>query len=155
VVSTAEVFRAVAEMRDPREVVLTAEEVGEWRPPPRRWAPLAVRVESLAPGRIELRLPPGGEKLLATSLTIPEGWRAVSDDLELRTVTVNGAFFGAVVPEKVSRVRLEFTPPGLRIGVVIFLISLVALTFLAVMSSGFTAGGFRLAKSISSSGDSR
>ena len=155
VVPSSRVVRAVTEMTDARRVVLTAEEVGEWRPPSRGWAPRVVRVESFAPGRIVLRLPPAGEKLLATSLTIPDGWRAVSDDQELRTVTVNGAFFGAVVPENVKRVRLEFTPPGLRIGLLIFLMSLVAVTFLAVMSSGFAAGGVRLAKSISSSGDFR
>ena len=141
VVPAAEVIQAVTEMDDPRTVVLAAEEVGTWRPPPREWAPRVVRIENMVPGRIELRVPPAGEKLLATSLPIPEGWRAFRGDEELETVTVNSAYLGVVVPEKIKRVRLEFTPPGLRAGGVVFLVSLLGVAFSALFFRRRAVGG--------------
>ncbi len=148
VVPSSKVVGAVAEMTDARRVVLRAEEVGEWRPPSRRWAPRVVRVESLVPGRIVLRVAQAHEKLLATSLPVPEGWRAVANGRALRAVTVNDAFFGVVVPEGVSLVRLEFSPPGLRLGVMIFLVSLVVFASLAAWSTRrIAAGGIRLKSS--------
>jgi hypothetical protein len=134
VVPSSKVVDAVAEMKDARKVILLAEEVGEWRPPTRPWAPRIVRVESLDRGHILIRVPPRKEKLLATSLLIPEGWRAVADGRALRAVTVNGAFFGAVIPDGVSLVKLEFRPPGLVLGVVIFLVSLVVFASLVAWS---------------------
>jgi uncharacterized membrane protein YfhO len=72
-----------------------------------------VSVASLSPGRIELDVPGSGDRLLATSLPMPEGWKAGP----LETVVVNGAFLGVHVPPGVSRVDLRYSPPGFLAGV--------------------------------------
>lgn len=123
VVPRERVFAAVAELEDPRRVVIAAEDLGDWRPPERPWVPRAVRVEHLEPGRIELALPNRGEKLLATSLTVPDGWHVTATGQRLRTVTINGAFLGAAIPAGVDRVSLRFIPTGLRLGVLLSVIS--------------------------------
>jgi hypothetical protein len=127
VVPTDEVIASVAGLTDPRRVVVAAEDIGTWIPPERSWVPRAVRVEKLDRGRIELTLPAGGEKLLATSLTVPEGWRAMAEGRRLRTVTVNGAFLGVVVPAGVDAVHLRFVPPGLRLGLLFCAFSIATL----------------------------
>jgi hypothetical protein len=127
VVPRTEVTSAVADLTDARRVVLVAEELEGWVPPQRRWLPRAVRVESLAAGAIDLSLPKKGDKLLATSLGVPEGWEVTSGGRPLKKLTVNGAFVGAVVPAGTAEVRLRFVPPGLRLGFLLSLISVIAL----------------------------
>jgi len=136
VVSEADVTEAVVGLADPQTIVVAAEDVGEWRPPPAKWMPRAVRVERLIQGEIDLRLPRHGEKLLATSLTIPEGWVATSDGLRLRTLTINGAFLGVVVPARVEAVKLRYVPPGLWLGLVLCLVSMVVLVVPAALARG-------------------
>jgi hypothetical protein len=117
---------AVAALKNPRRVVLAAEETAGWRPPERRpWDPAAVRVVSWRPGRIEAELPAAGEKLLATSLPFPAGWTGRADGAGLRRLTVDRAYAGFVVPDGVSRVELRFRPPGLRAGVAVGTVSLL------------------------------
>jgi hypothetical protein len=119
------VLDAVAALRNPRRVVLTAEEAGAWKPPEHRpWDPSAVRVLRWRPGRIEVELPAAGEKLLAGSLPFPAGWEARAGSTLLRRVTVDGAYLGAVVPDGISRVELRFIPPGLAAGLALGLASL-------------------------------
>jgi hypothetical protein len=96
--------------------------------------PRAVRVERLAQGEIDLRLPPRGEKLLATSLTFPEGWVATSDGNRLKTLRINSAFLGVIVPSQVETVRLRFVPPGLRLGLVLCVVSMVVMAVPAVLA---------------------
>ena len=133
-VPAAEVTEAVVGLVDPRTVVVATEEVGEWRPPPTNWMPRAVRVKRLVQGEIDLRLPRRGEKLLASSLTIPEGWVATSNGLRLRTLRINGAFLGVVVPSQVEAVKLRYVPPGLRLGLVLCVISMIVLAVPATLS---------------------
>ncbi len=133
-VPAAEVTEAVVGLTDPRTVVVAAEELGDWRPPHTNWMPRAVRVKRLVQGEIDLRLPRRGEKLLATSLTIPEGWVATSDGLRLRTLRINGAFLGVVVPSQVEEVKLRYVPPGLRLGLVLCAMSMVVLVVPATLS---------------------
>ncbi|MCJ7755640.1 MAG: YfhO family protein, partial [Thermoanaerobaculales bacterium] len=123
VVPRADVIASVAGLQDPRRVVIAAEDLGDWRPPERPWVPRAARVEHMDPGKIDLAVPERGEKLLATSLTVPEGWHVTAAGQRLRTVTINGAFLGAVIPAGVDRVSLRFMPPWLRLGVLLSVIS--------------------------------
>jgi len=119
------VLDAVAALRNPRRVVLVAEEVGGWKPPEHRpWDPAVVRVLRWRPGRIAVELPAEGEKLLASSLPFPAGWEARAGGRTLRRLTVDGAYLGVVVPTGVSRVELCFTPPGLIAGLALGLVAL-------------------------------
>jgi hypothetical protein len=124
---------AVAGLSDARRVVVAAEDLDGWRPPERRWLPHAVRVTSLDQGAIELSLPKGGKKLLATSLPVPQGWKVTAEGRPLRTVTVNHAFLGAVVPRGVGVVKLRFVPPGLGLGWLLCVVSLVVLASFALV----------------------
>lgn len=117
---------AVANLKNPRRVILLAEEVGDWTPPQRPWEPEAVKVLVWAPGKISVEIPQGGEKLLATSLPFPEGWTVSRG----RTVTVNTAYLGVIVPDGVGRVDLAFAPPGFRLGLLLGLGALGASIFL-------------------------
>jgi hypothetical protein len=127
VVPRADVIASVAGLQDPRRVVIAAEDLGDWRPPERPWVPRAARVEHMDPGKIDLAVPKRGEKLLATSLTVPEGWHVTAAGQRLRTVTINGAFLGAVIPAGVDRVSLRFMPPGLRPGLLLCALSIATL----------------------------
>ena len=122
-----EVLAAVADLRNPRRVVLAAEEVGGWKPPEHRpWDPAAVRVLRWRPGRIAVELPAEGEKLLAGSLPFPAGWEARAGGRSLRRLTVDGAYLGVVVPTGVSRLELCFRPPGLGAGLALGLAALAS-----------------------------
>lgn len=138
----AGVLRALREMRDPRRVVLDAWEVGAWRPPERPWDAAAVRALRARGGAVTLALPPAGEKLLATSLASPEGWRAVAGGRRLRTVTVNSAYLGVVVPAGVARVDLAFAPPGFFLGAALSSLAALAVTLLAAWPGGARAAAW-------------
>ncbi len=131
VVPRDDVVASVVGLADARRVVVAAEDVGEWHPPQRPWMPAAVRVAHLSQGNIELTLPRRGEKLLATSLTVPDGWKATGDERPLKTLIVNGAFLGVVVPDGVEAVRLRFIPTGLWLGFGLCVLSIGILVVLA------------------------
>jgi len=109
VVPRDEVVASVVGLADARRVVVAAEDVGEWRPPERRWMPAAVRVAHLSQGDIELTLPRRG------------------------TLIINGAFLGVVVPDGVETVRLRFVPIGLWLGFVLCVVSIGVLVVLAII----------------------
>ena len=134
IVPRDEVITAVAGLDDARRVVVAAEDIGVWRPPERSWMPKAVRIERLDQGKFHLTLPTSGEKLLATSLTVPEGWHVTANGRRLRTLIVNGAFLGAVVPAGIGEVSLQFIPPGLRLGFLLCMVSIGVVISLAIMS---------------------
>jgi hypothetical protein len=133
VVPRNEVVASVVSLKDARRVVIAAEDIGEWRPPKRPWQPAAVRIANLSQGEVELTLPRRGEKLLATSLTSPEGWKVTSQERPLKTLTINGAFLGAIVPEGIESVRLRFVPIGFRLGFVLCVVSIGVLVGLAII----------------------
>lgn len=108
----------IAALRDPRRVALLAEEPGAGEAE-RAFRAGRARVVAAGPRSYSLRLSPQGRKLLASSIRGPEGWRARGDGDPLRTVTVNGAFLGVVVPDGVRDVELVYRPPGLLAGLAI------------------------------------
>lgn len=115
-IARAEVGRWIAGMQDARRVALLSEEVGDWRPAERSWDGPAVTAAGERPGRVRLAVSGTGERLLATSLPGPFGWRARGGGARLRTVTIDGAFLGVVVPPDVSQVELRYVPPGFAVG---------------------------------------
>jgi hypothetical protein len=117
-------------MTDPRRVAVYREEIGDWSLPPRLRVG-EVRLDRFERGEIELWVPPLGAKLLATSIPGPDGWSARSGGKALRMLTINGAFLGVVVPQRVSSVTLTYRPPGLRAGLAIALLSLGGLLLVA------------------------
>ena len=66
-------------------------------------------------------MPGEGDRLLASSLLQPEGWGTGG----LEKVVVNGVFLGVHVPAGVSRVALEYRPPGFGIGLLLGFLALV------------------------------
>jgi hypothetical protein len=110
---------------DPRVVILNRDEVGSWQPEPHRWSPKFVVVTSDVPGRVSLTVKGKGERLLATSLTHPFGWRATADGQRLRTVTINHAFVGVIVPADAHDVELRFIPPGFTTGLALFAVGAI------------------------------
>lgn len=117
IVDPSRTASAVVENTDFRRVVLDRSEIH--RPTERRrpWAPRAVTWTTVTPGRIHLDVRGGGERLVATSLTHPEGWSARAAGSSLQTVTVNHAFLGVIVPPTAREVTLSYVPPGFRGGV--------------------------------------
>lgn len=118
VVRQGDVGRWIAALEDPRRVAVFDRRAAGWVRESGE-----VRVVSLSPGRITLDVPGSGDRLLATSLLMPEGWSAGP----LETVAVNGAFLGVHVPPGTSRVELRFLPPGFVPGLVIGALSLLTL----------------------------
>jgi hypothetical protein len=128
-----DVLSGIRDMRDARRVILTREEVGDWHPPARPWAPLEVRVLRARRGMVGLLLPADGEKLLATSLPFPAGWTATTEGRSLRQIRVNTAYLGVVVPPGVARVDLSFVPPGFRAGATLSVIGAAVVFLLAAL----------------------
>jgi hypothetical protein len=139
VIRPGEIDRWIAGLQDAHRVTVFQQEAGPWRlaagegPPPR---PLLTQ-----PGHVILEIPPGGERLLATSIVWSRGWSARSAGRRLPVLKVNGAFVGVRIPADASRVELRFLPPGLIAGCVAFGISLAALAclFFYRPSSGASA----------------
>ncbi|HVT17734.1 MAG TPA: YfhO family protein [Thermoanaerobaculia bacterium] len=96
---------------------------------PLAWRP--ARLVAGVPGHLELDVPGAGNRLLATSLPQPGGWRARAGGRPLPKLTVDGAFLGVLVPAGASRVELDFTPPGFRSGLSACALALCALLYLA------------------------
>ncbi len=131
VVPRAAIPTWIRDLRDPRRVALSAEELAE-RPfpgPPRGGR---VQRHGVEPGRFALGVPAPGVKLLATSIRGPEGWTALGGGRRLRTLTVDGAFLGVVVPAGVDRVSLSYLPPGLLPGLWLAVFGAAALVALGV-----------------------
>jgi hypothetical protein len=81
------------------------------------WDPNAVEILTANPGSMDLRVARTGPRLLASSLPGPAGWEARGGSgSRLRTVVVNGAFLGVVVPDGIERVALRYRPPGFVLG---------------------------------------
>ncbi len=130
----ASALEGLREMRDARRVVITREDAGSWRALERPWDPAAVRILHSRAGWVSLLLPAMGQKLLATSLPFPDGWTATTEGRTLRSVVVNTAYFGAVVPSGVGRVDLIFTPPGLHVGAALSALGIAVLGLLLTIS---------------------
>lgn len=128
VIRPGEIDRWIAGLQDAHRVALFQEEAGAWRPaagegPQPR--PLLTK-----PGHIVLEIPPGGERLLATSIVWSRGWSARAGSRRLPVLKVNGAFVGVRISADASRVELRFLPPGLIAGCAAFAASFAALVFL-------------------------
>ncbi|HXT20898.1 MAG TPA: YfhO family protein, partial [Thermoanaerobaculia bacterium] len=131
-VPRAAVLDWIAGLRDARRVALVAEEARGWRPAERPWQADAVRPLGGGPGDLELHVGGAGERLLATSLPGPRGWRAIGGGATLQALTVNGAFLGVRVPPGVERVRLRYLPPGLWPGVAAAVLGALGLAAVAL-----------------------
>lgn len=118
VIREGDVRSWVAAMKDPRRVAVFDPRAPEWV---REGG--AVTLAALSPGRVALEVPGRGDRLLATSLPLPEGWRADAGE----TLVVNGGFLGVRVPAGVSRIELRYRPPGFTAGVLAALAALLGL----------------------------
>ncbi len=133
VVPRREALDHLARVVDARRVSLLAEETRGWSPAARPWDAAAVGAIDATPGHLQLRLAGAGERLLATSLPGPRGWRARGGGRELQTLTVNAGFLGVRVPAGIDRVDLRYLPPGLVVGLVLAAISAAALAALILV----------------------
>lgn len=125
-------------MRDPSRVAVTPADL-EGKSlaagPASSVQPPAVRALAATPGRVALAVDGDGVRLLATSLPGPRGWRAQTPEgARLRTLAVNGAFLGAVVPAGTQRVDLLYVPPGLPAGLLLSALGLLSLAALGFAS---------------------
>jgi hypothetical protein len=134
-----EPWQAVAELEDPHRVVLTAGEIPGWRPPERPWDAEAVRWTGER-GRLRLKFPAGGWKLIASSIPYSEGWRAEAGGRRLRTVPVSSAFLGVLAGPETSSAEVVFVPPGFRTGAGLCAAALLTLTGLGLQSAFHRAG---------------
>ena len=92
-------------------------------------APLAARVVSREPDRIVIA-PPAAGRLVVADLAYP-GWKAEIDGKAADSLR-DGALRAVQVPAGAKRVTWTFTPPGVRLGALISLVSLLALAGVAL-----------------------
>lgn len=118
VIRQEEVRSWVAALKDPRRVAV-------FDPRARDWVGEEGTVTLVAstPGRVTLEVPGAGDRLVATSLPLPEGWRTSAGE----TLVVNGGFLGVRVPAGVSRIELAWRPPGVTAGLLLSLAGLAGL----------------------------
>lgn len=113
----------IAALKDPRRVAVFDARAAGWA----AGGGAVTAAASPRPGVIALEVSGSGDRLLATSLRQPEGWRAAG----LETILVNGAFVGVHLPDGVSRVELRFRPPGLATGLALGALAAAATAWLA------------------------
>ncbi len=140
VIERGELAEKLKELREPRRVLLWADEAAGWKP---EEGGGDVHVVEHAAGRVVLE--PSGPGLLATSLPHPSGWTARAGGRRLDRLTVNGAFAGFRIPAGAQRVVLRFVPPGFRVGVLVSLISVLGCLIVGITPGlpriGNAAGG--------------
>ncbi|HSN54432.1 MAG TPA: YfhO family protein [Candidatus Sulfomarinibacteraceae bacterium] len=119
-------LEAVGAVTDPRVVVVANGEASSAGLSEAPGNPTRIGWTDDGLGRVVLEIADDGDRLIATSLTHPHGWRASAGKRPLRVVTVNHAFVGVVVPAGVREVELTFVPPGLGVGLAVGLIGLVS-----------------------------
>jgi hypothetical protein len=117
VIQEADLSRWIVNLKNPRRVAVFDSRAAAWA-----GQTGTVTSSFLSPSRISLDVPGSGDRLLATSLPQPEGWKAEG----METLIVNGAFLGVHVPAGASQVELRFRPPGLLPGVLLGLVALAA-----------------------------
>lgn len=135
VVDDSQTLEAVLAVKKPRSVVLSRtdfDRAGILPASPPMRPPWKVEWDSDGLGRATARVGGRGPRLLATSLTHPDGWTALGDGNPLTTITVNHAFLGVVVPPDVREVELAYAPPGLRLG---FALGFVGLLMTGILCS--------------------
>ena len=93
-------------------------------------APQAARVVSRDPDRIVIA-PPGPGRLVVADLTYP-GWQVSIDGRSARALEA-GDLRAVDVPAGAERVVWTFTPPGVKLGVLISVLAALALTGLALI----------------------
>lgn len=79
--------------------------------------------------RVAARL--AGERVVATSLLEPEGWRVEAAGRRVETFAGHGAFLAFVAPAGESEIELRYRPPGLLPGTALALAGALALAFRA------------------------
>ncbi len=114
----------LARLRDPRHVAVDDPRAVAWAAHGGSEVKAAVTDRA---GWASLEISGDGDRLLATSLRHPEGWRTGGLDTE----TVNGAFLGVHVPPGVTRVELRYRPPGLAAGLLLAALAAAATAWLA------------------------
>ena len=132
--AAGEPWEAVADLEDPRRVVLSPEEIPGWRPPERPWDPAAVRWTGER-GRLRLEFPADGWKLIASSIPYSEGWKATAGGRRLRTLPVSAAFLGVVAGPGTDAAEVRFEPPGFRAGLALCAAALLLGAGLGVQSA--------------------
>ncbi len=137
--ASAAPWEAVADLEDPRRVVLDPRDLHGWRPPERPWDPGAVRWTG-GRGRLRLEFPADGWKLIASSIPYSEGWRAEAGGRRLRTVPVNSAFLGVVAGPGAGAAEVRFVPPGFQTGMGLCAAALLLLAGLGLQSVLHRAG---------------
>ncbi|HVS48672.1 MAG TPA: YfhO family protein, partial [Candidatus Dormibacteraeota bacterium] len=128
--------RWIAELDNAGRVAVFREQMEGFTLPPAAGVVSTARLLVGTSGHVELEVPGRGSRLLATSLPLPAGWQAAGGGRKLSTVTVNGAFLGALCPDGVSRITLDFLPPGIETGVVLFALALGVLSTLYWKATG-------------------
>jgi hypothetical protein len=68
------------------------------------------------PGFFDIQTAADGQQLLVMTERFHSGWRVRIDDQPAQVIRVYGDFLGCVVPEGSHRVRLEFKPRSVTLG---------------------------------------
>lgn len=124
----------IESMEDPRRVAVSEPGVAKEIQPQAR-ACVVERLPGSRQGSLRLRVDGLGSRLVATSLPGPLGWEARGGQRRLRTVTVNGAFLGVVIPDSVEHLSLDYRPPGFHLGVLLGAVAVALACALAIWAA--------------------
>lgn len=132
IVDPSQTIAATASLDDPWEVVVSRHQLKTFDFPRNSGGHDTVDWTSNTMGRVSITTASPGPRFVATSLTHPRGWRASSPGADIRTVAINHAFLGVIVPLGVSKVDLRYVPPGFQAGVAIGCLGVLVLVWLVV-----------------------
>ena len=86
-----------------------------------------VNITSYTPNTIKLLINSPKETFVASSEIFDEGWRIYINGKESRIINVNAGFKGFIVQRGRSEIRMSYSPPFIRAGLVFTLLGLVNL----------------------------
>lgn len=74
-----------------------------------------------------------GDRVVCVSIPYTKGWKAYVDDKEIDTFSVNDLFLGIRIPKGTHNIVFQYTTPGLRIGALISVCSIVCFVLFYVL----------------------
>lgn len=93
-------------------------------------------IKSYKPNEVIIEASSRGRALLVLSDPYYQGWKAFIDGSETKIFRANYAFRAIMIPEGTSVIKFEYKPDSFRIGVVLGLLGIVALTLALRFRSG-------------------
>jgi uncharacterized membrane protein YfhO len=82
----------------------------------------AMKVNEIKDGYLSGEISLSNDQLIFTSIPYDEGWKVKLDGREVEPIKIANAFIGIEAVSGVHTVEMKYTPPGMKIGLIVSII---------------------------------